>query len=606
MPQPSPVRAIRTAMRANPPTRFDLSPSNLVASTSRLPETPSRRRARDDEDENLDPALWTPSKKMRTLYAHLGNTSAGSLLLRSPKLTTSDNANPLTRHPAPPELDCEAQLVALDAGLEAENEELRKQLALAHQNVTVRDHIIEEANATMVFQNMGLKKMNEALHEQEEKATTDRARLFKGKAQCLSSDEFYREVQALEEGRRAKVAGREANKVARQRRKELREEVEKEWAEMKRQHAKKVETWTKECEALTEGGARKKDLPPKPKLGKKPQVPAAEDVDDDEEEEVEDEPMDDGNFQILFGIIAIVMDETSKLSSTAAFKAVSHSSTQKRKGKAGADKGSSSGSKRMRDAHSDNDTEVPASVVAAFAAISSSPSPKKKSKTAAVLHTENIKTVKTWSSTPGPGNFLLSKWAEHCPEIDINSLWACVNFVQRLHYINPSRRTALGVQAISQVYREEKRWTLSVHRKTAVCISVGMAIKSALLEPSTVHYSSRQVAMGRNSLPASYMPKILNGLWLSSAWHFTSIPWMRKFLAMLSLSELDHFRRNSQFLFGLKFSQGVPSSATRTSTTRTYASDDALHWEDEIPIYDGRNVVWISPTTSTTWKISSQ
>ncbi|KAJ7458280.1 hypothetical protein B0H11DRAFT_1873243 [Mycena galericulata] len=293
-------------MRANPPTRFDLSPSNLVASTSRLPETPSRRRARDDEDENLDPALWTPSKKMRILYAHLGNTSAGSLLLRSPKLTTSDNAilPPVIQHLpssiAKPNWSLSMPGSSKDpyktrGQLEAENEELRKQLALAHQNVTVRDHIIEEANATMVFQNMGLKKMNEALHEQEEKATTNRARLFKGKAQCLSSDEFYREVQALEEGRRAKVAGREANKVARQRRKGLREEVEKEWAEMKRQHAKKVETWTKECEALTEGGARKKDLLPKPKLGKKPQVPAAEDVDDDEEEEVEDEPMDDGN-----------------------------------------------------------------------------------------------------------------------------------------------------------------------------------------------------------------------------------------------------------------------------------------------------------------------
>ncbi|KAJ7722553.1 hypothetical protein DFH07DRAFT_783795 [Mycena maculata] len=175
--------------------------------------------------------------------------------------------------------------------LEAENEELRKQLALAHQNVTVQDQILEEANATMVFQNMGLKKMNEALHEQEEKATTDRARLFKGKAQCLS-DEFYREVQALEEGRRAKEAGKEAKKVARQRRKELREVVEKEWAEMKCKHAEKVEAWEKECEALTKGGARKKDLPPKPKLGKKPQVPAEEDVDDDEEEE---ESLDDGN-----------------------------------------------------------------------------------------------------------------------------------------------------------------------------------------------------------------------------------------------------------------------------------------------------------------------
>ncbi|KAJ7448873.1 hypothetical protein B0H11DRAFT_2332895 [Mycena galericulata] len=308
----------------------------------------------------------------------------------------------------------------------------------------------------------------------------------------------------------------------------------------------------------------------------------------------------------------------------AAFKAVSHSSTQKRKGKAGADKGSSSGSKRMRDAHSDNDTEVPASVVAAFAAISSSPSPKKKSKTAAVLHTENIKTVKkipdkckvfdktlqdpllftvylslpplftgifrTWSSTPSPGNFLLSKWAEHCPEIDINSLWACVNFVQRLHYINPSRRTALGVQAISQVYREEKRWTLSVDRKTAVCISVGMAIKSALLEPSTV---TTPAAKSRWS---KFLTCILHAqdferlvAFVCMAFHVDSLD------AQIPCDAITFgtrsFSKEKPVPVRAKFSQGVPSSATRTSTTRTYASDDALHWEDEIPIYDGRNVV---------------
>ncbi|KAJ7463045.1 hypothetical protein B0H11DRAFT_2241014 [Mycena galericulata] len=271
----------------------------------------------------------------------------------------------------------------------------------------------------------------------------------------------------------------------------------------------------------------------------------------------------------------------------AAFKAVSHSSTQKRKGKAGADKGSSSGSKRMRDAHSDNDTEVPASVVAAFAAISSSPSPKKKSKTAAVLHTENIKTVKkipdkckvfdktlqdpllftvylslpplftgifrTWSSTPGPGNFLLSKWAEHCPEIDIN-------------------------------------WTLSVDRKTAVCISVGMAIKSALLEPSTV---TTPAAKSRWS---KFLTCILHAqdferlvAFVCMAFHVDSLD------AQIHCDAITFgtrsFSKEKPVPVRAKFSQGVPSSATRTSTTRTYASDDALHWEDEIPIYDGRNVV---------------
>jgi hypothetical protein len=50
-----------------------------------------------------------------------------------------------------------------------------------------------------------------------------------------------------------------------------------------------VEAWEKECAELTKLGTKKKDLPSKPKLGKKPQLPAL----DDEEDDVEDEPIED-------------------------------------------------------------------------------------------------------------------------------------------------------------------------------------------------------------------------------------------------------------------------------------------------------------------------
>jgi hypothetical protein len=142
LPQPSPVRAITQAMHVQPPTRMDLSPSNLGANVSVTPQTPSRRRGRDDEDENIDPVLWSPSKKMRTLYAHLGKTSAGSLLLSAPKIKSYDTAIlqpviqnvPRTLPPpnwslATPETSKE--LYKTRGQLEAENVELRKQLALA-------------------------------------------------------------------------------------------------------------------------------------------------------------------------------------------------------------------------------------------------------------------------------------------------------------------------------------------------------------------------------------------------------------------------------------------------------------------------------------------
>ncbi|KAJ7208787.1 hypothetical protein C8J57DRAFT_1151481, partial [Mycena rebaudengoi] len=232
---------------------------------------------------------------MRSLYAHLGATSAGSLLLSSPKIKSYNNPIlvPVIQHvprslPAPDWSLTSSSPVKegykTRGQLEAQIKALQEQLGLAHQNVNVRDRMLEEANATMVFQNMGLRKTNEALHQQEEKAATDRARLFKGKAQCLSSDEFFAAVQEMEAGRKAKEAGKEAKRVQRQRRKELKEEIEREWAEMKRQHAVLVGEWEAECSELLKAGVKKNRLPPKPKLGKKPQLPTVEDDEDEPEE----------------------------------------------------------------------------------------------------------------------------------------------------------------------------------------------------------------------------------------------------------------------------------------------------------------------------------
>ncbi|KAJ7807994.1 hypothetical protein B0H14DRAFT_2609276 [Mycena olivaceomarginata] len=100
---------------------------------------------------------------------------------------------------------------------------LQQELALAHRNVTVRDQIIE-----------------------------------------------------IEEGKKAKAAGKESNKLERERKKQKREEVERAWGEMKRKHADEVESWTADCAKLVQQGVKKKDSPPKPKLAKKPKVPAVD------------------------------------------------------------------------------------------------------------------------------------------------------------------------------------------------------------------------------------------------------------------------------------------------------------------------------------------
>jgi hypothetical protein len=123
----------------------------------------------------------------------------------------------------------------------------------------------------MVFQNMGLKRMNEVLYQKdsEEKGMADRAKLFKGRAQCLSSDEFYNVVRELDEGRKSKAADKEAKKLEREHKKVLQAELNKEWAKMKEQHGKAVEAWSAECSKLVVKGVQKKD-PPSPSWAKSP------------------------------------------------------------------------------------------------------------------------------------------------------------------------------------------------------------------------------------------------------------------------------------------------------------------------------------------------
>lgn len=74
LPQPSPVRAVMASFNANPPTAFAVSPSTHTR----------HRPSESDDDENLvmltpsrrkrapeiDPSLYTPSKRMRILYTH--------------------------------------------------------------------------------------------------------------------------------------------------------------------------------------------------------------------------------------------------------------------------------------------------------------------------------------------------------------------------------------------------------------------------------------------------------------------------------------------------------------------------------------------------------
>ncbi|KAJ7444407.1 hypothetical protein B0H11DRAFT_1931147 [Mycena galericulata] len=261
--------------------------------------------------------------------------------------------------------------------------------------------------------------------------------------------------------------------------------------------------------------------------------------------------------------------------------------------------GPQSGHKRTRSTNSDDDTALPDNIAAAFMANAKSPSPSKKaksakaagsSKTSTVLHTENIKTVSklparcavtdktlqdpllhkiyrnlpplskgvfvSWSSGTGPGNFLFGQWP--------------------------------------QVYRDGNRWAMCVDSKTATCVSVGMAIHSALMEPSTVTTATAK------SLWSKFLTVILHSQDFGRLVGFVCMAFHVKSLhAQLHCDAISFgtrsFSKNSKQTLATasaKFSRGIPSSATKTASSTTFSSDDASSWEDEVPIYDGRHTAF--------------
>ncbi|KAJ7055425.1 hypothetical protein C8F01DRAFT_994292 [Mycena amicta] len=243
----------------------------------------------------------SPSQHVRIAYSELAATRTGSLLLSKSKLTpeTSIIHAPVfqsvpTTIPLPdwtvlrniaiaPEPETRAELAH-------ENTVLRAQLAVAWQAIGGCNAVIEAANATMVYQNMHLGKLNEALYEKEEGKKREHASLFKGKAQCLSSDEFMVALEDHEQAKKDKITWKKAAKDGKAARKVASEALELRWKQMKQEHEGKVREWEAECAELSRLGARKKDLPPKPKLGLKPKLPAAVvDVEEADKEESDDD-----------------------------------------------------------------------------------------------------------------------------------------------------------------------------------------------------------------------------------------------------------------------------------------------------------------------------
>ena len=200
--QPSPVKAVMAAFTTYSKDAFESLPSTPVETHQCCEDEgdhqSSLSKRRQPTLSDIDPCLFTPSKRMRALDSGLSATSSGSILVSQDKTTFSNiKLVPpvLEAVPVLPEPDW--SLAHTSAGsyitqdqLANENERLRKSLADAQLQIRARDAMLEGSHAQLVVQDLTLQKTHQALFNRENRTKNDRSLLFDGKAQVLSSNKF--------------------------------------------------------------------------------------------------------------------------------------------------------------------------------------------------------------------------------------------------------------------------------------------------------------------------------------------------------------------------------------------------------------------------------
>ena len=287
------------AIDKNPPTSFSISPTtHCVASSSQNvpPETPTWRRQCPLE---IDLDLYTPTKRLQTLYSALGSNEEHRFLVsKSPLTSTMPITAPvLERHPHIPPPDWSLtkepppQIWKSHQQLEYENLNLKSNLTIAHQHARAQDSIIQGAHAQLVVQNLHLQKLNVALNANEgKKKKNECAILFEGKGQLFTSDNFFQKVEDQKAKKEAAAAKKISNAASWVARKEAQAKLDAEWARLKKNHKEASNAWKLTCDALKEQQIPKKSWPKAPTHPKKPKLPSSHaNGKDDEPDEAEEE-----------------------------------------------------------------------------------------------------------------------------------------------------------------------------------------------------------------------------------------------------------------------------------------------------------------------------
>jgi len=132
--------------------------------------------------------------------------------------------------------------------------------------------MMEETNAQLLYQNLHLRRQNQALHNKEKKKN-EQSLLFNGEGKVLSSDAFTEKLRELQEARQAAAEKRTRNADTRKAKKDALAAIEEEWVKIKAAHEVPIMTWQLECQRLASEGMAKRTWPKKPVRPLKPKLP---------------------------------------------------------------------------------------------------------------------------------------------------------------------------------------------------------------------------------------------------------------------------------------------------------------------------------------------
>lgn len=150
------------------------------------------------------------------------------------------------------------------------------------RQIQARDGIIESSHATLVVQNMFVKKQSQALHAKETKKQSKRGKLsMEGRGRHLTSQEWIEKTEEMERLREEEAAAKVQRAADREVAKTAKEALRLKWEEIKADHERAVEDWKSVCQRLTEQGVKKKHHPKKPKRPLKPKAPTTSGAPDD-------------------------------------------------------------------------------------------------------------------------------------------------------------------------------------------------------------------------------------------------------------------------------------------------------------------------------------